>query len=138
MSKRTVPVIVIAAVLVGLAAAAVYAALPQGSGRIELSATEFDFGTVPNTGPVSHTIQVRNAGRGPLQIAGVSTSCGCTTAEIARTELAPGESTELRVTYDPLAHDGALGEFLRIVYIRSDDPDTPEASLAVRVRVVAP
>jgi len=127
-----------AAILLVLAAAVGYAALPQAPGRVELSATNFDFGTVPNTGPVSHTFQVRNAGQGPLHIYGVSTSCGCTTAEIARRELAPGESTNLTVTYDPVAHDGALGEFLRIVYVRSDDPETPEASLTIRVRVVAP
>ena len=124
------------AVLLGLAAVA--AALPQAQGHIELNATEFDFGTVPNTGPVSHTFQVRNAGQGALRIDGVSTSCGCTTARVAFTELAPGESTDLTVTCDPLAHDGALGEFLHIIYVRSDDAETPEATLTIRVRVVVP
>lgn len=135
---RGVAVIVVAVILLIVAVAVGYAALPQAAGRIELSATEFDLGTVPNTGPVSHTFQVRNAGRGPLRIDGVSTSCGCTTAEIASTELSPGESTRLVVTFDPLAHDGAVGEFLRFVYVRSDDPDTPEAGLAIHVRVVEP
>jgi hypothetical protein len=44
----------------------------------------------------------------------------------------------LLVTYDPLAHDGATGQFLRLVYVRSNDPDTPEASLTLRVTVVEP
>jgi len=138
MNKRTIAVLVVAVIVLSLAAAAGYAALPETPGRIELSAAEFDFGTVPNTGPVSQTFQVRNAGEGTLHIDGVNTSCGCTSAEIARRELAPGESTQLTVTYDPLAHDGALGEFMRIVYVRSDDPDTPEATLTVRVKVVEP
>jgi len=138
VNSRTIAIVVVAAVLLGLAAVAGYAALPQAPGAVELSATEFDFGTVPNTGPVSHTFQVRNAGQGTLRIDGASTSCGCTTAEIARGELAPGESTGLTVSYDPLAHDSALGEFLRIVYVRSDDPEMPEATLTIRVRVVAP
>lgn len=138
MNKRKITGLVATVVILGLAAAAGYAALPQAPGRIELSATEFDFGTVPNTGVVSQAFQVRNAGEGPLHIDGVSTSCGCTTAQIARRELAPGESTRLTVTYDPLAHDGALGEFMRVVYIRSDDPGTPEATLTVRVRVIEP
>ena len=42
------------------------------------------------------------------------------------------------MTYDPLAHDGATGDFMRLVYIRSDDLDTPEASLTIRVTVVEP
>jgi hypothetical protein len=120
------------------AAAAGYAALPQAPGQIELSAAQFDFGTVPNTGPVSHTFQVTNAGQGPLEITGLATSCGCTSATIASRHLAPGASTELAVTYDPLAHDGATGQFMRFVYVRSDDPKTPEASLTIYVTVVEP
>jgi hypothetical protein len=128
----TIVVALVAAVAVG------YAALPQAPGQIELSATEFDFGTILNTGPVSHIFQVHNAGEGPLAISGVSTSCGCTTAEIGSQRLAAGESTDLTVTYNPLAHDGATGDLMRLVYIRSDDLDTPEASLTIRVTVVEP
>lgn len=125
--------VVLAAVMTGGCAAQ-----PREPGQIEVSATEYDFGTIPNTGPVSRVFQVRNAGKGPLAIRGVSTSCGCTTAEIDGLSLAPGGATDLTVTYDPLAHDGATGEFLRLVYIRSDDPDTPEASVTIRVTVFEP
>jgi hypothetical protein len=127
-----IAVALVAAVAVG------YAAIPQARGQIELSATEFDFGTIPNTGPVSQVFQIRNAGDGPLKIGGVSTSCGCTTAQVGSQQLAAGESTDLTVTYDPLTHNGAAGDFMRLVYIRSDDPDTPEANLSIRVTVVEP
>ena len=110
----------------------------QRPGRIELSVVEYDFGTIPNTRPVSQVFEVRNTGQGVLEIAGVSTSCGCTTAEVDARQLAPGETTDLRVTYDPQAHGGATGQFMRQVYLRSDDPDTPEVSLTFRVTVVAP
>lgn len=106
--------------------------------KIELSADEFDFGTIPNTGPVSQAIQVHNAGGSKLEVTGISTSCGCTTAEIDKRSISPGERADLNVTYDPLAHDGATGEFVRLVYVRSNDPDTPEASLTIRVTVVGP
>jgi hypothetical protein len=105
-------------------------------GQIELNASEFDFGTIPNIGPVSETFQVRNVGQGELEITGVSTSCGCTTAEINKRSLPPGEAADLKVTYDPQAHDGATGEFMRLVYVRSNDPDIPEARLTIRVKVV--
>jgi len=109
----------------------------QQPGQVELSASEYDFGTIPNDKAVSQTFEVRNAGQGKLEILGVSTSCGCTSAEISKRQLGPGETAELKVTYDPLAHDGATGRFMRIVYIRSNDPDLPEATLTVRVTVAA-
>ena len=107
-------------------------------GQIELSAVEYDFGTVPNTKSVSQVFEVRNTGQGALEITGVSTSCGCTTAEVDQHQLSSGETAKLTVTYDPQAHGGATGQFMRQVYLRSDDPDTPEVSLTFRVTVVAP
>ena len=107
-------------------------------GQIELGQTEFDFGTIPNTKPVSQAFQVHNVGKGPLEITGVSTSCGCTTARVDKERLEPGETASLTVTYDPQAHGGQTGRFMRVAYIRSDDPETPEASLTIRVTVTAP
>ncbi|MDY7075625.1 MAG: DUF1573 domain-containing protein [Chloroflexota bacterium] len=121
-----------------LAVATGCTAAAQSPGKIELSATEFDFGTIPNTEPVSQVFQVRNVGGEKLEITGVSTSCGCTTAEIDSRSLSSGAVTDLTVTYDPQAHDGATGEFMRVVYVRSNDPETSEASLAIRVTVVEP
>ena len=115
-----------------------YTTAVKSPGQIELSAVEFDFGTIPNTGPVSQEFQVRNVGQEELEITGVSTSCGCTTAEIGSHRLSPGEATGLKVTYDPQAHDGATGEFMRLVYVRSNDPDAPEASLTIWVTVIEP
>jgi hypothetical protein len=101
-------------VLLAVSVAMGYAARPPAPGGIELSTTQFDFGTVPNSQPVSQVFRVRNVGQGTLQTTGVSTSCGCTTAERASSQLAPGAATDLTVTYDPQVHDGALGEFLRV------------------------
>ena len=113
-----------------------YGTTAESPGQIELSATEFHFGTIPNTEPVSRVFEVRNVGASWLEITGVSTSCACTTAEVDDHRLAPNEVTDLTVTYDPQVHDGETGDFLRRVYIRSDDPTTPEASLTIRVTVV--
>ena len=128
----------IALIALVVAAAVAGCATARSSARIELSAVEFDFGTIPNTKPVSQTFQVRNVGRGTLEIGGMSTSCGCTTAEVSDRQLAPGEETSLKVTYDPQVHNGETGEFLRIVYVRSDDPEMPEVTLTIRVKVTEP
>jgi hypothetical protein len=122
----------------GLVGAAVFALSTPLPAEIELSTAQLDLGSIPNTSPASQEVQVRNVGRGTLEISGVSTSCGCTTAEVASRRVAPGGTTALRVTFDPQAHDGATGRFMRQVYVRSNDPATPEATLTVWVTVVAP
>jgi hypothetical protein len=43
-----------------------------------------------------------------------------------------------RNRFDPLAHDGTLGEFLRVVYIRTNDPQMPEATQTIRVSAEQP
>ena len=130
--------VLVGLLILTLAAASGCAVAANPPGQVELSASEFDFGDIPNTGPVSHTFQVRNVGQGALEITGVSTSCGCTTAEIGSPRLTPGGVTDLTVTFDPQAHDGTTGYFMRQVYVRSDDPDTPEATLTIRATVVEP
>jgi hypothetical protein len=87
---------------------------------------------------VSQVFQVRNVGGSELEIVGVSTSCACTAAKVDSRRVASGQAADLTVTYDPLVHGGETGEFLRVVYVRSNDPETPEASLTIRVTVVAP
>jgi hypothetical protein len=131
----------IALCVAGLLAIAILAAgctAANQPGHISLSATEFDFGTIPNTHPVSQSFQVTNVGRGPLEISSVSTSCGCTTAEVTDRRLEAGEVTDLMVTFNPLIHKGQTGSFQRVVYIRSDDPDAAEVSLNFNVTVVNP
>lgn len=124
-----------------LAAAALLAGLAgcagqMNAGKIALDPQEFDLGVVPNTAPVDRIVQVRNEGQEWLEITGISTSCGCTTAEAAKRRLSPGESTELKVTFDPQVHGGETGQFLRQVYVRSTDPETPEVTITFRVTVV--
>ncbi|MBM4466614.1 MAG: DUF1573 domain-containing protein [Chloroflexi bacterium] len=105
------------------------------AGRIKITPASWDFGEIPPTAKVSHTFTVTNVGQGPLDITGVSTSCGCTTAEVDRTRLKPGEQTTLRVTFDPQAHGGSTGRFLRLVYVRSNDPERPEVQIEIHVTV---
>ncbi len=127
----------LAGLLIGVLLVGCSAGKAQGPGRIQFSATELDLGIVPNTELITRTLEVRNVGQGWLEITGLSTSCGCTTARIARQRLAPGEATDLVVIFDPQAHGGQTGTFLRQVYVRSSDPETPEAVLTLRVTVTA-
>lgn len=98
--------------------------------KIELSTTSFDLGDInPDDGNRVETFFVKNVGNAPLKIISVSTSCGCTEAEVESEEVLPGEQTKLIVTYDSSVHPELVGKIKRIVYIQSNDPFQEEAEL---------
>ena len=98
--------------------------------KIELSTTYFDLGDInPDEGKRSETFFVENKGTDILKILSVSTSCGCTEAEVENEEIQPGEKTKLTVTYDPSIHPGLVGNIKRVVYIQSNDPLQSEIEL---------
>jgi hypothetical protein len=118
--------------LVGLLAAC------GGAPAIAVAPVEIDFGPIAAANPVTTTVQVRNQGRGTLRLEGVRTSCGCTTANLSKTEIAAGDTAELQVTFDPQAHPGLYGAVLRLVYLTSNDPATPELEIPVTVEILNP
>lgn len=100
--------------------------------------TTYDFGDISAAEPVQGRLELRNEGDAPLMITGLSTSCGCTTAEVGEEAIPPGQGTELTVTFNPLAHPGLYGPLMRNVYVTSNDPDSPELAISIHVNVLAP
>jgi hypothetical protein len=103
--------------------------------RVAVSPASYDFGQV-GADPVTTVFTVGNEGGGSLQVESVSTSCGCTTAQISAQTIRAGESAKLTVTFDPQAHDGAVGHFVRFVYLRTNDQATPEVQVQISAEVV--
>lgn len=98
--------------------------------KIELNTKYFDLGDIdPSEGKRVETFFVKNAGKMPLNILSVSTSCGCTEAEVESEEILPGEQSKLTVTYDPSVHPDLVGKIERVVYIKSNDPLQEEIEL---------
>jgi len=126
-------VVVVAFVLVGLLAAGCSTGNPQ----IELPQTEHDFGDVQQGDVVTVTLPVRNVGKKDLHIESVATSCGCTSAKVEPQVIAPGGEATLTVWYDSGLHPDE-GPIWRVVYITTDDPETPEARVDIRATVIAP
>lgn len=108
----------------------VSACATESGPKIELSTTSFNLGDInPDEGTRTETFYVKNTGDSILVISSVSTSCGCTEAEVGSEEILPGEQTELVVHYDPTVHPGIVGEIKRVVYIKSNDPSNEEVEL---------
>ena len=98
--------------------------------KIELSTNSFDLGDInPDNGKRVETFYVKNTGSDVLKILSVSTSCGCTEANVESEEINPGEQTKLTVTYDPSVHPDLVGKIKRVVYVQSNDPLNEEVEL---------
>jgi len=104
--------------------------------QVVISPTEFDFGDI---GPqaVTTTFVVSNLGGRLLKVESLTTSCGCTTAEISAQTIAPGDSATLTVNFDPQVHAGATGQFLRYIFLNTNDPENPELQVQIVANVVA-
>lgn len=106
---------------------------------IEVSPLSYDFDIVKYGDVVSHTFNIKNLGNEPLEILKLSTSCGCTQADIAETDkvIAPGDNVDMTVTFDPAVHDddSDLGELTRIIYIKTNDLQNPEIEAEITANV---
>lgn len=94
------------------------AAVSQGVAEVVPDMQVYNFGTIEeNDGLASHVFWIRNGGTAPLVITRVTASCGCTKPEWSKEPVAPGDSTMLRVTYNP---KGRPGPFYKTISIYSN------------------
>jgi hypothetical protein len=83
--------------------------------QIILKETEFNFGKIPQGKPVYHFFDIVNQGDKPLKLDNVSASCGCTTPEWSREEIAAGASSQIKVGYNAAA-EGHFEKFITVTY----------------------
>lgn len=103
--------------------------------KLIVQPSEFDFGVIEQGEVVSHTFILTNGGGELLKISKVTASCGCTAAKPEKQELAPGESTNLLVTFNS-AH--RQGNQFKTVRVSSNDPENPEVTLSIRASIELP
>jgi hypothetical protein len=115
----------------------VLAACGRGQPNIAVAATRHDFGRVKQGKVVATEIPMRNAGKGDLKIKAVSTSCGCTTAQVLPQVIRPGGEGKLLIRYDSGAHPDK-GPVQRHIYIASNDPDKAEVEVIITADVQPP
>lgn len=103
--------------------------------HLVLSPLEYDFGTVRQSdGVVSAVFGLYNDGGEQVTITGTPASCSCTSAEVDKKTLAPGERGKLTVQFDPNYHYEDEGRFFRTVAVKSNvSGDAPEAKIWVQV-----
>jgi len=88
-----------------------------------------DFGSVPRGPPLTHSYRVVNNTGGPVHIAGVRVSCGCTSAAALKTDLKPGEETVILTHMDTRRFTGVKTV---IIYVTFDQPRFEEVRLWIQ------
>ncbi|MEK7665761.1 MAG: DUF1573 domain-containing protein [Patescibacteria group bacterium] len=106
--------------------------------QLFVNPTSIDFGDIDQGGGiVSQTVTVTNYGSKPLEIYRISTSCGCTTAEMDQSPIEPNVQRLLTISFDPMAHPDQNGTIARVVYLQTSDPNQPEFEINVIGNVIA-
>lgn len=98
--------------------------------RILVSEEEWDFGKVIQGEKPTHIFIVKNEGEGDLIIEGVKESCACIEASISTNRIKPGESAELKVSYDTTDY---VGKDEKHIHIYSNDPQEPDKWISLYV-----
>jgi hypothetical protein len=109
-----------------------------GSPNLTLEEKSVDLGEVVNGERRRIEIQFQNDGTSDLVIESVTTSCGCTTAEVSPTTITAGGSGLLIIKFDSGAHGPeSNGPVIRQVFITSNDRNKPEIVVQFSADVVA-
>lgn len=74
-----------------------------------------------NDGPVTCSYRYVNSGDKPLVIVSARATCGCTSPKYSDKKLAPGDTAEISVTFNP---KGRLGRFEKKVYVETNTRDS--------------
>ncbi len=106
---------------------------------LSLETASLPLGDVPNGRIVEREVTVTNTGGAPLVIESLSTSCGCTTATLDTMTIAPNATATLHIAFDSGAHGPDLrGALLRQVFLVSNDPARPEATVDLTANITDP
>lgn len=93
-----------------------------GSGAvISFKEKQIDFGDIVQGQKVEHTFVFTNAGTEPLVISNVAVTCGCTASSWPKEPIAPGKSSELKVSFNSAGKMGKQNSVVRI-YSNASEP----------------
>lgn len=101
---------------------------------IMLKPAEYDFGIIKKAdGIVVTDMSLVNMGKEEVKIEEITTSCGCTTAEVANNFIRPGSPVALHVFFDPNFHKEPPGRFSRTIFIQTSEEIELQAKIYVQI-----
>ncbi|MCB0505043.1 MAG: DUF1573 domain-containing protein [Cyclobacteriaceae bacterium] len=106
----------------------------QAAAHLGIEEPMHDFGNVTSGDKLETTFVLTNTGKSDLNIRKTKASCGCTVPQLAKEDLKPGESVEMKVTFNTF---GRRGNQIKTVTIYSNDPSKPVQKVTVKASVAA-
>jgi len=106
-----------------------------GAQVITLDKRHIDFGDMKQMEDRDAEVVVTNTGTLPLLIKSVDADCGCTIPELAKDNLAPGESTVIKILFNSKKF---VGDTTKMVHITSNDPNNEIVSVMLTAMVNTP
>ncbi|MFN0052756.1 MAG: DUF1573 domain-containing protein [Planctomycetales bacterium] len=96
--------------------------------------TEFHFGRMEVGDKGTHDFTIRNEGEAPLKLQKGPTTCQCTISEVPNNQVAPGETVNVTLTWEPFSQAEA---FEKGAEIYTNDPQLKSIRLSI-VGMVSP
>lgn len=90
--------------------------------QLKLQTSSLDFGRLKPASVVVREVQVTNGGKKELVLKALQGNCTCITASASKTSIKPGESSTIKITFDP---QGRSGTQQKAVTFYSNDPRNP-------------
>ena len=94
----------------------------------------YDFGVISKIGGVvKTTFLIENSSDDEISVTEITTSCGCTTAEIDEKVIPVSGSRQLTVYFDPNFHKEPEGKFSRTVFLQTSEEKEILAKIEVEI-----
>ena len=97
--------------------------------------TKHDWGEVVQGDMVDYSFRFKNTGDDTLIIFNVRSSCGCTAALASNDHVAPGQSGEIKVSFNS---EGRSNKQRKSISVATNDPDTPNFTFLLEGNVIVP
>jgi len=100
--------------------------------RFSVDKRMHDFGNIGQTEKVETEFEITNTGASVLNIRKIAANCGCTVSNLEKNDLEPGESSKIKISFDPR---GRRGHQQKSVTIFSNDPTAPTQMVSIKAVV---
>jgi hypothetical protein len=107
---------------------------PLSRAEISFPDRQFDFADIVQGEKVSKKFRFQNIGSEPLMILNVQTTCGCTASDWPKQPIAPGDSSQLTVTFNSAKKAGRINKVITVY----TNGVLPEEKLKITGNVLLP
>ncbi len=122
MTKRLLPIILIALLGVSACNNASIKNKAKGQPKIQFYDTEHDFGMIMEGEKVMHNFKFKNIGKGDLIIKNAKAGCGCTIPKFSNKPIPSGEEGAIEVVFNSSNRDGFQQKHINVWTNAQEEP----------------